>query len=566
MPLELDEQEFLRHEHMALFFTWQGNLSGLPLQSIAPAIPLEIFSPLKEIYPLIRKKSISALEVLIYRILQDETFKSLVQSIWFYLPDSDDALKAGTLAQNKEEIDYFIRSLKSKGEIYNNLENIDIISKQSDAAAARELFLEYEVDDLFILNSLSPFLDLDIARQMYQSHCDYLCEYTFSENVPIGFAGELAHRQILYRFGKEDLPSQFSLGEIVRKNLNDFDLEVHYQSPDIRIFRANGSLEDKMQSSMTSAVIHDLQKIPDYSSFASIVSEKNHLLRVHPTYIDMEIIGQCQLNCIFCPRHYTNIDRPAISTSRFDHILAEISKEGYELTVNLGGMGEPLLHPDFMAFMEKLNGADRIVRIIVESNGLLLEEDLVAKLSLFSTPVHIIINLNAMSEKSYQDLHQPKEGINPYHDLLQKLDKLAAYNDKRKDFLSIQFLKIKQTEDIIDEFYKFWTGKGFNVILQKQNTFNNLVPDFRFSDLTPLERIPCWHLQRDLIVNAEGGVPICKQDINMSKVLGKFADDSGDELTKVWAAGKELAEQHTKGLYPDYPDCANCDEWYTFNF
>jgi hypothetical protein len=52
------------------------------------------------------------------------------------------------------------------------------------------------------------------------------------------------------------------------------------------------------------------------------------------------------------------------------------------------------------------------------------------------------------------------------------------------------------------------------IILQKQNVYLGRVEDRRYSDLSPVERIPCWHLQRDLFILSDGTVGFCKQDVD----------------------------------------------------
>ncbi len=152
--------------------------------------------------------------------------------------------------------------------------------------------------------------------------------------------------------------------------------------------------------------------------------------------------------------------------------------------------------------------------------------------------------------------------------------------------MTIQLLKIRQTENFIDAFFKKWQEKGFSVLLQKQNTYLGQVPDYRFSDLSPLTRFPCWHLKRDLVIWSDGSVPFCKQDIFGNKLLGQLTENNpnqpdNEKFAAIWQKGAPFAVQQAKmetkietkleaKIEPkqdlqDFPDCASCDEWYTFN-
>ena len=76
-------------------------------------------------------------------------------------------------------------------------------------------------------------------------------------------------------------------------------------------------------------------------------------------------------------------------------------------------------------------------------------------------------------------------------------------------------MKINETEPFLDRFYDFWEKYKIPIILQKQNTYLGKIQDRNYSDLTPLERTPCWHLQRDLVVLVDGSVPLCREDISV---------------------------------------------------
>ncbi len=565
-----DEKEFLRHDHVSLFFRCSGSHALLPLQKGVPSFPWQSLEVYPDLFSLVQKHSISPIEVLIYRLCHDPFFQNKIQSVWFYIDSTRD--------ECCRDIQFFIQSLRSKNSLYLGIPNIDVIRKQSDAAAARELFLNYDVDDLFFVSTRAMLLDLQIARQMYENHCRYLCEYTYSENVPAGFAGEFAHRSLIYRLGEEDLPAQFSLGEIIRKNINHFDVEVHFQSPDIRVLRADGSIQDARQAEIVSGVIQSIGKLPSYQEFAEALWATPSLYRIHPSYLELEICSDCQLHCLYCPRHYAAMPRDSreMPLEMVEQILAQSSKLGFPLTVALGGMGEPLLHSHFLALLQQLDASDSVERIVLETNGILLTEELVKEILKLKTKVHIIINLNALTKEQYDSL-QPKNPEyqatlpnNIFLQLLENLHMLAPYNldhqGRATDFLTIQLLKISQNETLIDDFFKHWTGKGFQVLLQKQNRYQGLVPDFRFSDLTPLQRIPCWHLSRDLAIASDGAVLTCKQDILKRNVLGSFADSSNEIFRNTWEKNGSLAAQEGRGDYSAFPACEQCDEWYTFNF
>ena len=88
-----------------------------------------------------------------------------------------------------------------------------------------------------------------------------------------------------------------------------------------------------------------------------------------------------------------------------------------------------------------------------------------------------------------------------------------------------------------------------------------MLPQKKVTDLSPLNRFPCWHLKRDLHVLLDGSVPVCREDLTGEHSLGNIFSDP---LEEIWERGKEWYEMHIAGEYPRL--CGDCDEYYTYNF
>ena len=79
----------------------------------------------------------------------------------------------------------------------------------------------------------SPFLDASVIGAMIDTHLTYLAEFTFSENLPAGFSCEIVSRELIDaipEFSEKTLP----LSQVIKANINHFDVEVFYREPDIR--------------------------------------------------------------------------------------------------------------------------------------------------------------------------------------------------------------------------------------------------------------------------------------------------------------------------------------------
>jgi spiro-SPASM protein len=113
-----------------------------------------------------------------------------------------------------------------------------------------------------------------------------------------------------------------------------------------------------------------------------------------------------------------------------------------------------------------------------------------------------------------------------------------------------------------------------NIIIQKYNDFCGFLPRKQASDLSPVNRQPCWHVMRDMPVLIDDTVPLCFQNVQAlagvfktggegegERVMGNIFNDS---LESVWERGDQFYKQQCEKKYEGC--CAVCDEYYTFNF
>ena len=87
------------------------------------------------------------------------------------------------------------------------------------------------------------------------------------------------------------------------------------------------------------------------------------------------------------------------------------------------------------------------------------------------------------------------------------------------------------------------------------------MPEKRVSDLTPIKRDFCWHLNRDLYITSDGSVTICKQELQ-----NKIGNLHSDSIFSIWEKGMKTFSNSLHGNHDKInAPCLTCDEWYTFN-
>ena len=446
-------------------------------------------------------------------------------------------------------------------ESYNgrlNSENADKRPSYDHAAFWKQLFKKTQYDDIVRIYADSPFIDAEVVRDMLSVHRDNLAEFTYSENLPEGLGAEIYSSKLFDLIPDTDVET-LPLSKVIRSNINQFDVELYYRGPDIRDRRMSFRLSHKRCAAQMSAIHSIAGTIPRYSELKGLIDANPSVLCQGPSYLEIEITGRCSLDCLFCYRKSLEQPRGDMAPQLFKRVINDMREFGLPYTVCFGGSGEPLLHADFESFI-KISCADPLVeRVIIETSAADITERTAKLLNDDdSGKIVAIVNINAFSSAGYQQMH----GADFFERVMSNLELISPLKD-RKGSLFLQVMKINETEETLDSYYDYWEEKGYSIILQKQNTYFGLIEDRRYSDLTPLERTPCWHLARDLFVLADGRVPFCKQDINC---LNSRGDLNKDSIKEIYMKSISDFGTNSRQEYPVAPDCRSCDEWYTFNF
>ena len=470
-----------------------------------------------------------------------------------------DAYLPETLAERLQQCEhsgalFYSVPASYKGRLAGN-KSCYVRTGQDDAEFWKSLFARTGSEHLCKIYADSPFLDVSIINEMIELHLKYLAEFTFSENLPPGFSCEIVSKELIDampEFKERTLP----LAQVIKSNINNFDIEIYYKDPDIRDKRIS-FLSGRPRDKRIMENIHKLHKsIPPYGAIKEIIEKNPEAVYVGPSYLEIELAGQCDLDCLFCYRKTLKHVHGELNAGLFKTILEQMKYFKLPYAVCFGGSGEPLMHRSFYEILETANREPLIETIIIETNGIYADANYRTFIMNSGTKIKTIVNMNGMNPETYVSIHG-KDFFDTVHQNLMALKETAG------DRLYIQIMKIKETEPYLDAYYDYWEKQKIPIILQKQNTYLGRIDDRRYSDLSPLDRIPCWHLQRDLYVTADGSVSFCKQDVDGDFSCGSINTAT---LADIWEKKKASFVQEYKKNFPAKPDCKSCDEWYTYNF
>ncbi len=448
---------------------------------------------------------------------------------------------------------------------------VNILPEQHELYSAHKIFKAFpHIQCIAYIDSIFPLWDFHIFKELLSIHLKYGADYSFAENLPHGIVPTIIDQSLIEAFSIQDEnilddPNGmvFPLRDHLEKNINKFHVEIHYEEPDMRMLRLDMGLQNLRSVVKTYSIFGKTNDIySPYKELKSILKRNSTILRTLPSYIELELISDCEYACIFCPRQYTKID-PAIFSDECFHKVKEYLNHSFgDSSVCFGGMGEPTQHPKIYEYCTQLLNLDKLKNLVIETNFYYLEKiyDLVEHPQY--NKIRWILNLNSL--KDYGKMHGVDDSflgkIEKNLDTL--IERIQTKDPKYLKNIYLQMLKINENESEIDSIYEFTQKKSISFLLQKYNSYIGMMPERRVSDMTPLERSACWHLRRDIFIRADGKVSFCKQDIQNQKIHG---DLNLASIQDIWEKGKDDWVQHYNQKYNQSPNCIQCDEYFTFN-
>ncbi|GHU55607.1 spiro-SPASM protein [Spirochaetia bacterium] len=427
-----------------------------------------------------------------------------------------------------------------------------------------------------------PFPDPALTAAIAERHLKYAAEYSYADGWPYGFAPELLSpgtAGILAKIaGEDENPvERDSIFAVLQKDINAFDIETEISDIDLRSHRLSLSADSRRNLLLLTRFASaakakgNVAGIPAASDAAEIIASSPEILRTLPNFYPVQVSGACPQACAICP--YPQFTGGGfMEPHQFEILLDKIIAFSGDAVIDLSLWGEISLHPRRLELVKLVLDRPEL-SLIIETSGVGWKSgdpEAIADLAVKAAdakpcstlpPLSWIVSLDTTDPQRYQEIRGP--GFAEAVDCAKKL--LALFP---KDAY-VQAVRTTGAEDDIEKFYRSWKGApngAANIIIQKYDDFCGALPKKQASDLSPVQRQPCWHIMRDMPVLLDGTVPLCREDLSALKgegqqILGNVFKDS---LETIWEQGAQLYEKHCTGQYPAF--CAGCDEYYTYNF
>jgi spiro-SPASM protein len=414
-------------------------------------------------------------------------------------------------------------------------------------------------EDAFYLFADAPLLDTGVARKMLDLHREELAEYTYGEGFPAGVTPEILKTTLFARCaslleGSGGEVERGSLFAALSKEINSFDIETYFAPENLSMKRIELSTTLKRNRILVERVASERGLSCSYEGLCALIREKPGILRTVPSYAEVEVTNRSPMPCVYSPLPFLRREAGDMPLERYEAVLDALAELAGDLTVSLSYLGEPLLHPEIRRIVERT--LDRRVALILETDGTLFTpafSDFVARLK--SERLSVIFDLDAVRDGTYAAV-RGAQGAS-----LRNAERNLRYLlGKGLGNVYAQLVRMDMNEGEMLPFFEQWEKEGAKPIIQKYNSYVGTLPDRARYDLRPLERMPCWHLARDVVVFRDGRVPRCKQDLNGAFDFGRLPEDGA---VKVWEKGLSHYLDHCGGRYDEA--CAGCDEFFTFN-
>ena len=437
-----------------------------------------------------------------------------------------------------------------------------------------------------------PFLDPSLAGVMAKRHLEQRAEYSYADGWPYGLTPEIilpSTAGILAKIlgeGDGGLVTRDTLFSVIQKDINAFDIETEISPVDLRCHRINLCADSKRNLLLLSRFAKEAGKIPEAADVQRLIAEQPEILRTLPAFYPIQVYAGCPQSCTICP--YPEAVKEAgpvvgrkdyMESAKFKILLDKIADFSHDAVIDLSLWGELALHPEKMDLIGMVLSHPEFA-LVIETSGLgwkteelekcaklahnaIMRQPLAAERKNPLPALSWIVSLDTADPQRYKEIRG--SGFAEAVDCAKKLFSLFP-----KDTY-VQAVRTAGAEDDIEKFYRFWKENApcgeANIIIQKYDDFCGALEKKQASDISPVIRHPCWHMMRDMPVLLDGTVPLCREDLSALKrqsgnrILGNVFTDSMEDI---WNNGSyyyiEQCGKNYQGL------CADCDEYYTYNF
>jgi radical SAM protein with 4Fe4S-binding SPASM domain len=274
-----------------------------------------------------------------------------------------------------------------------------------------------------------------------------------------------------------------------------------------------------------------------------------------PTNIDIEPTGRCNLRCIMCPQSFegmTEDESQMISMDLARKVIDEAAANGV-YSVKFTWRGEPALHKGLVE-MVRYAKTKGVPEVQFTTNGTPYTEQKIRDLILAGLD-RIIFSMDGARKETVEKIRvglnydRAVENIKTFH-------RLRAEMGRRKPFIRIQMVRMKENAEEVGEFIEMWKPWVDDIRIADV-TDRGQGGQLAVGDQVAAGRRRCPQPWQRMMVSPAGEVLPCCADWRKEWVIG---DAKTQSLEEIWRGPKmeAMREVQREMRLDDVSPCRNC--------
>lgn len=287
-------------------------------------------------------------------------------------------------------------------------------------------------------------------------------------------------------------------------------------------------------------------------------------LAARPYELHLELTNLCNANCVFCPYQFQEREVQYMSAAVLEKALGDFARCGGGSVGLTPIVGDALIHPDFLRVVRRLRAEERIDRIWVTTNAILIDKHGVEEV-LSSGLTSITVSTSGFDEPSYKRIYRSSayaRMLRNVHDLVRVNHRLGSpaeitiglRTDRALERVMADpdFQPILEFEPAIDFTWSYTSAGG--------RIRRDLLPSGMRLRVVQNRKEPCVQLFNGPIVLPDGSVMACScvaamdavKDLGIGNVLAA-------DLLEIYASAAMRSLRAGFGTPALNPTCARCD-------
>ncbi|MCK6440205.1 MAG: DUF115 domain-containing protein, partial [Planctomycetes bacterium] len=271
-----------------------------------------------------------------------------------------------------------------------------------------------------------------------------------------------------------------------------------------------------------------------------------------PRDLEVEITTRRDLHPAYLPSARDEYDMPL---DVIESVAKQCADHRDSLNLTLGGFGDSLKHPRFFDIVDTLRPCVRALN--VRTFGTALTAEVFERLAQAGVDA-VTVRFGYWGREEYRDLN----GADIFDELASRILSIRdgrLAQGRMLPLIVAEVVKGAMGDRTLIEFRDAWWSPVSWPHVASYRTYAGAVAPQQTIDLYPATRSPCLRISEQMLILADGRVPLCSEDA--SAIAG---DVLGQSIADIWRGGKleRVRRSHAeKDDAREHKACGDCKAW-----